>query len=200
MRKFYIRNYSRAASRKGFTLIELLVVIAIIGLLSSVAMASLNSARAKSRDALRLTQMQQVARALEMYYSDHGQYPYSAQTESGRNNSCQDGTSFSESFGDWNTVMGTLVSGGYLSRVPRDPVNSGYGTNFSLCYKYASYNTDSNQWKRCGTSPSDNSIVMRDYGYVLLFSTETHNLNLPRFYWNNGAARPQEYCLLGPQR
>ncbi|MEK7653084.1 MAG: prepilin-type N-terminal cleavage/methylation domain-containing protein [Patescibacteria group bacterium] len=38
-------------NRKGFTLIELLVVIAIIGLLSSLAVVSLSSARNKAYDA-----------------------------------------------------------------------------------------------------------------------------------------------------
>ncbi|OGY44140.1 MAG: hypothetical protein A3B89_03275 [Candidatus Buchananbacteria bacterium RIFCSPHIGHO2_02_FULL_40_13] len=38
-------------NKKGFTLIELLVVIAIIGMLSSLAIVSLNTARNKARDA-----------------------------------------------------------------------------------------------------------------------------------------------------
>lgn len=59
---------------KGFTLIELLVVIAIISLLSSVVLASLNSARAKARDAKRMSDLHNIQLALEMYYDKYGTY------------------------------------------------------------------------------------------------------------------------------
>jgi prepilin-type N-terminal cleavage/methylation domain-containing protein len=68
---------SRARSYQAFTLIELLVVIAIIGLLSSIVFASLNSARAKARDAQRLANAREIMKALELYYADYGQYPVS---------------------------------------------------------------------------------------------------------------------------
>jgi prepilin-type N-terminal cleavage/methylation domain-containing protein len=64
-------------TKRGFTLIELLVVIAIIGLLSSVILASLNSARIKGRDARRISDMEEIKTALELYYSDHTGYPVS---------------------------------------------------------------------------------------------------------------------------
>ncbi len=54
------------SSSSGFTLIELLVVIAIIGVLSSVVLQSLNSAREKSRNATRLTQIDQINKAFEL--------------------------------------------------------------------------------------------------------------------------------------
>lgn len=60
---------------RGFTLIELLVVIAIIGLLSTLAVVSLNNARQKSRDAKRVSDIKQVQTALELYYADQNGYP-----------------------------------------------------------------------------------------------------------------------------
>jgi len=60
---------------EGFTLIELLVVIAIIGLLSTLSVLALNSARARARDAKRIADIKQIQTALEMYYNDANTYP-----------------------------------------------------------------------------------------------------------------------------
>ena len=55
---------------RGFTLIELLVVIAIIGILSSVVLASLNTARIKARDAQRVSDVRQIQLAMEFFYDN----------------------------------------------------------------------------------------------------------------------------------
>ncbi len=59
-----MKNYT-----KGFTLIELLVVIAIIGILSSVVLASLNTARSKGTDASIKSQLNSL-RSQAVIYSD----------------------------------------------------------------------------------------------------------------------------------
>jgi len=64
--------------KRGFTLVELLVVIAIIGLLSTLAFISLNSARAKARDAKRVSDVRQIQSALELYYNDQSTPSYPA--------------------------------------------------------------------------------------------------------------------------
>jgi type IV pilus assembly protein PilE len=60
---------------KGFTLIELLVVIAIIGILSSVVLASLNSARAKGANASAQSNLANARAQAELFYdSNNGSY------------------------------------------------------------------------------------------------------------------------------
>lgn len=62
------------SQKKGFTLIELLVVIAIIGVLASVVMVSTGTARSKSLDTQRKSDLIQIKNALELYYSTCGTY------------------------------------------------------------------------------------------------------------------------------
>jgi prepilin-type N-terminal cleavage/methylation domain-containing protein len=105
---------------RGFTLIELLVVIAIIGILSSVVLASLSTARKKGRDARRVSDLKQLSLALELYAdANSGKYPTTAAAP---------------------TAIGTggpLVTGGFISTVPSDPSNNanayGYVATSSSC-------------------------------------------------------------------
>jgi len=98
-------------NNKGFTLIELLVVIAIIGLLSTLAVVALNSARMKSRDARRLSDVKQIQTALELFYNDQGQYP-SITSNAGYlgtvNGVCLDETGFNATCTGNNIYMATV--------------------------------------------------------------------------------------------
>jgi prepilin-type N-terminal cleavage/methylation domain-containing protein len=80
---------------KGFTLIELLVVIAIIGILSSITVVSLNSARARGRDAKRIADVKQIQLALSLYYDACGREyptPSSGLLSASANQGCSGGT------------------------------------------------------------------------------------------------------------
>ncbi len=67
-----IMKFASSAARRGFTLIELLVVIAIIGILSSVVLASLNTARSKGTDAKIQSEIRSIAVNAELYYDSNG--------------------------------------------------------------------------------------------------------------------------------
>ncbi len=84
------------------------MVVAIIGLLASIVLVSVNTARKKARDARRLSELRQIQTALEMYYNDNGTYP-TRHLNSGSAN--------------WISSLGADLAP-YLSSMPLDPVNS----------------------------------------------------------------------------
>lgn len=114
-------------NKKGFTLIELLVVIAIIGILSSIVIASLNTARVKARNTKRLADMNQLIKAIEMYHTDNGFYP-----------TCG-GADYCTTTGSGGYVnLSTLnITPTYMSKIPQDPSNSAtqYGYYYARGYQ-----------------------------------------------------------------
>ena len=104
-------------NKKGFTLIELLVVIAIIGLLTTLAVVALDSARTKSRDAKRVTDIKQVQTALELYFNDEDGYPaVDTQSTLGVDLACLDGAGFGTVVGDCDGSNPPL----YMGQIPAD--------------------------------------------------------------------------------
>lgn len=62
-------------SCQGFTLIELLVVIFIIGILVALLLSNILGARQRAEDVQRKSEMQQLKKALRLYYNDNQRYP-----------------------------------------------------------------------------------------------------------------------------
>jgi len=110
--------------KKGFSLIELLVVITIIGLLSTIVLASLNTARGKARDARRMSDLNQIKNALIFYYDKYGNY-VSTGSGCGQND---DGFGYfnlnlsnDDPFAYFKSIALCLVDAGFLPSEIKDP-------------------------------------------------------------------------------
>ncbi|MFA5934864.1 MAG: prepilin-type N-terminal cleavage/methylation domain-containing protein [Candidatus Paceibacterota bacterium] len=124
--------------KKGFTLIELLMVISIITLLSSVILSYVGSARAKTRDSVRLSDMKQIGTAANLYYEDKGVLPGS---------------------------IGILVSSGYLSALPSDPSGKSYNSYLSGDSKsFVAYTSYETQFIESSTTAQQVGIVTGNAG------------------------------------
>lgn len=93
---------------KGFTLIELLIAISIIGILVTLLIANLVGARLRAREANQKAELQQLKKALRLYYNDFQGYPDASANE----DIVHGGTTFTE--GDTFEVGGLV----YMQEVP----------------------------------------------------------------------------------
>jgi len=120
-------------NKKGFTLIELLVVVAIIGILATIVLSSLSSARERARDATRLSDIRTIQTALELYNLETGSYPVTASDWNGSNTA---------NWAALEALLGTTL--------PVDPLNTSVGNESQVeaegNYVYTYFAVDTAPW------------------------------------------------------
>ena len=94
-------------NERGFTLLEMMVVVAIVAILAALLIPNFTRARSQAQTAACEANLRTVATALELYFTDHQQYPGVTATTIGTANGINSAD--------------PLESGGYLNSVPHDP-------------------------------------------------------------------------------
>lgn len=139
---------------RGFTLLELLVVIGIIAILSTLAIAAVNTARAKARDVKRMHDIRQIGKALDMYYADYGKYPGSI------------GPGFSAGYYSfvWDITLKDELKD-YIAALPVDPINNGLAPYTGYGYSYF-VNSDGSQYDLVTALETDNPLLCKYKNWI----------------------------------
>lgn len=141
---------SLKSNQKGFTLIELLVVLLIIGLLATISVVALGTARAKGRDTRRLTDVKGIQNALELYFLDNNAYPAVASA----------------------TVLGTPASSGRLDNAGFG-VSTGTGTPVYMVKVPANPTPNGTAYTYTSTDAAGTACTSACASYTLTFNLES---------------------------
>lgn len=143
---------------RGFTLVELLVVVAIIGILATIILASLDSARMRARDIKRKSDLQALSKAFMLYVNDAGGIPVSVSWCGGParptqvHGGCVNNT---DSPADWY-IGDYLKSHGYISASPLDP---SYSPNTCRYFYYTNSANTSAQFGATLENPTNEDLA-----------------------------------------
>jgi general secretion pathway protein G len=95
VRNTRIGSARRRRAEAGFTLVELLVVISLISILAAMGLVQYRNSVISAKEATLKTDLFRMRDAIDQYYADKGKYPGS---------------------------LDSLVSDGYLRKIPEDPI------------------------------------------------------------------------------
>lgn len=89
------KRHMQSSEQQGFTLLELIIVIAVVGILAAIAMPALKNVPTHANESVLKTNLHTLRDVIDQHYGDKGKYP---------------------------TSLEALVEGGYLRKVPNDPI------------------------------------------------------------------------------
>jgi general secretion pathway protein G len=91
----------RDGRQSGFTLVELLIVISLISILAAMGLVQYKNSVTSTKESVLRTDLFRMRDAIDQYYADKGKYPSS---------------------------LDSLVSDGYMRKIPEDPVTKSSDT------------------------------------------------------------------------
>ncbi|MBM2820421.1 MAG: Type secretion system protein [Candidatus Berkelbacteria bacterium] len=112
-----------SATKKGFTLIEIMVVVFIIALMTTIIIVAFSYPRQNARDLRRISDLNEVAAAINRYYLDNGHFP-GENYDGTCGENCWYPLSKIRYYDMVNFTLDTetQLSTSYLDRVPQDPL------------------------------------------------------------------------------
>ena len=148
---------------------EIIVVVAIVALLATVVIANISSARKKSRDTQRVSDMAQIQLALRLYKDANGAYP-----------DIPGGEAVGDEAGTLDAALAPYVTG-----ITKDPINSGEnqyyydssytcsGSSRAVALAQTMEGTNAGNYSSvCGGASSDlgNGVVPSANSYIVILN------------------------------